>query len=132
MPIPYRMNTVPVEVTVLISDTDLEDTDYRAPTPKQYSETILYLSGLVFYNSAEDQKPSGTGDVDDTLGRVTFKKSYLDGLGIELKKGDLFTKIAGRVVSYKITEVRPTGHLNGIQNLIRCVFEENEYKRKSV
>jgi hypothetical protein len=131
MSIPRRMNEVPVQIQQLDRTEALIDSDYRESTPKKYSSTVLSLNAQVGYTKKDEQKDSLSGNQENSLGRLVFRKSYLDGLSITLTVGDLIISIANFPVKYKIREIRPAGHLNGVANLLRCEFEEYTFERQS-
>lgn len=131
MPIPLRMNLMPVSIKQFsVASTPL-DADFGAPNvgQKKVYGGILALKAQVAYVTKDRQENAMTGDPGIGDGHLCFRKSDLDRQSIMLQKGDIITSIAGFDVNYKIIEVRPSGHLRKRANLIMAYFETNSEVR---
>lgn len=138
-PVRYNPNVVKIRRLVLTAPTlDPDFGEPRGGMSKQYTDPYT-LQAQVRYQKRNARELGQAGDSDATQGHLTFtlrflKASGLDplGSGDKLKKGDLITEIAGVVTDFKITEVRPQGHLRATPNLWFYFFEKNEDEKPRV
>ena len=125
--IPTRMNTVPVFIRSYDSASTQVDTHFGSPASLKsftYLDPVEYAAQVV-YGDESERVDSITGDPSRSDGRLTFSRTYLDGVGYVPKKGDLIVQIAGWGVNFEVSEVIPAGHLRGQYNLVCAFFIEN-------
>ena len=130
MSIPLRMNLVAVKIKKLVPASVVRDRHFdepRAGENKVYG-TVIPLNAQIVYDKVKERDAAMTGDPGTSKGHLCFRKDDLDlaAVPVVLKKGDIITEIAGVAVDYKITEVRPSGHLRGRANLLLTFFANNE------
>jgi anthranilate/para-aminobenzoate synthase component I len=129
------MNKNDIEVRILVTKDNqslfpdkvatIYDDVFRQPKggTKVYSDPI-YFSEIAQFKNKKFQKWS-TKDEDnnglETDARLVFSKEdweeIFNQVGCYLKKGDLITSVAGNLTKLIIDEVKPTGFLNGENNL---------------
>ncbi len=130
MAIPQRMNEVEVEITPLVVNSSLIDPDYREPIQKSYGTPFITYA-QINYRISRRRTISLTGDKELALGRIVFRKSDLTSAGVDIKKGDLITSIAGIVCKYLINEEREQGHLRVRANLVHFDFSQYKFGQNS-
>ena len=111
------------------------DSDFRQPrVGNHYQAALLTLRCQVSYGRFQDRTPSMTGDKDATSGHLIFKDRYLERQGVTLGKGDRIEQVrtrgGWRAVSFRITEVAPTGHLPH-PGLVYVPFEHDREERET-
>ncbi|MDF2615352.1 MAG: hypothetical protein K0Q47_7 [Sedimentibacter sp.] len=141
---PIMMNTMDIEVRVLINDSNKDafpsyqhteyDDIFRQPTTpggKKYTDPIL-LEDIAQFRNKKMKKWNFKDSDNLTLeseAHLTFSKEDWDDatsqLGCELKKGDLVVSVADNPVDLIINEIRPTGFLNGENTLIMLTLSDN-------
>ena len=128
MSLPLRMNLVDVVIKQLDVSSTYKDSDFReGRAVVRYSDPVTLrgqpnLGDVKFHMNVRD--PSSTGDQDRTTGHIVFKLSYLNGLSITLKKGDVITSIAGVACHYPLRELRYESPWRGSFLLVYAVFEK--------
>lgn len=122
---PKKYNPVSIEITSLTKSSKLIDQDFSDVVQKKYSETILTVDGQINYKRKDKQESTYTGDQDDSAGHIIITKKYWNDNSLNIKKGDLITKISGFPVRYKIIEVRPAIFLRRTHNAYMCRFIED-------
>lgn len=114
----------------------LLDADFGRPrTSSEFQSTELTLACQVVISSHERLHPKQAGDPDRVAGHLVFRKRYLDGKAT-LRKGDKIVGILDkgttyRTVDYRVTEVRPSGHLPN-PTVIMVFFEHAKEEREAL
>ena len=120
---PFRMNKLDITVEVLSDDTEFDD-NFREPQPggRDYHSTTI-LDFAQFKNNKFEKYDFSDVDNNDFSSKSRIVISKLDWdyvketLSIELKKGDLITKVGTIEMRMRIDEIRPTGIINGEHTL---------------
>lgn len=140
MPIPHRMNLVPIEIILIAKEGRVTSKDrphidptYRRPRGEKLykgvnNSDVLNLDAQIFYQRQEDKFNTDMGDSPRTDGNLTMRKTDFEDLKEQPIKGDLIVKIDDDDVEYEIVEVRHAGYLRGRSNLIMMFFKRSKEK----
>jgi len=140
---PLKMNKSNIVVKILInsenstlfpdSDITVFDDIFRQPQTggKKYSEEILLEEFAQFKNKKFEKlffKDSDNVGLESDS-RIVISRDDWDSMqenfGFVLKKGDLIVSVASNPTNLRIDEIKPTGFLNGINNLFFLDLVDN-------
>jgi len=132
--IPQRMNTVAVVLSRIDKVSTPVDADFGSPEKgRDFARyTDVSVAAQVVYRKNSEEQNSLSGDPGASDGHLTFSRVYLDGISLMPSKGDLIKSIAGFPTNFRVTEVRPSGHLRGVYNLVMAYFEQNPNTNPSI
>lgn len=122
---PFRMNKLDITLKILSVSKSKFDDVFREPQPgsKKYEEETIICDFAQFKNSKFQKLDFSDSDNTGlkTNARLVISKSDWDyvkqTLNIELKKGDLITKIGSINTKLRIDEIKPTGMIRGEHTL---------------
>jgi hypothetical protein len=121
---PFRMNKLDITVQTMSKTTTVFDDVFREPQlgQKKYVETTI--PEIAQFKNSKFQKLDFSDSDNNGLiskARLVISKvdwQYIkDTYNIELKKGDVITKIGSNVTKLRIDEIKPTGFINGDNTL---------------
>lgn len=125
MSYPVRMNKLDITVKILDTEETKFDTVFRQPKPgqKKYLDEVTIKEIAQFKSKKFKKFDFSDSDNNglETNARIVISSDDWDymknSLNIELKQGDIVTKIGSLSVKLRINEIRPTGFLRGKHNL---------------
>jgi len=137
MPIPMRMNPVPIELVLIAKqgrftgkDKPAIDPVYRRPRGRKIyhgtnTAATLKINAQIVYDRQEDKVPTELGDSPITSGHITMRKRDYDALTNPIIKGDLVVKVDDHDIDppYEVSQVLHGGYLRRKANLMLIYFE---------
>lgn len=139
MAYPFRMNLVRIVIEQLNTTTTITDPDFREAVGVKHHATRIEVQGQVNLATRPryfESTPSRSGDMENTRGKLVFRKQYLDDEGVTLRKGDRIVEVgpasSPTPIDCKIDEVRPESPLRGDFLLIVVEFEWDVRERGSL
>lgn len=131
---PLNIGASLVEIRQYDQQTTQTEKYFREPKVagnKSYKDPI-YVEAQVNMGVTDRRVLIGIGDDVVAAGYIIINKSDLDELGVELKPGDLITKINDKVVDYKIISISEEAELlSGSYyepTLVLAAFVNNKHK----
>jgi len=134
-PLPIHMNLNLVKIRSL-NTVQPKDNHYREVVGQHKYGAEVELYCQVIIDKFDNRMYTWTGNSGETTGHLCFAQSYLDTIGVTLKRGDRITGIRkwnGTWTTYdlEITQVTPRGNLPA-PLLLFAYFNERHETRESL